>query len=126
VTEANAILNAVFRSVAYSDPASCNIKLHTGDPGAAGTSNPAGNTTRKAVTFSAAADGAITTTGNLSWTGAQVTTTETYTHASFWSDLTAGTFIASRQLEVARAVTAGQPFTIFAGEIDISLTPVAA
>ena len=34
--QANAILDAYARSVAYTDPAAFWVKLHTGDPGAAG------------------------------------------------------------------------------------------
>ena len=120
----NAWLDALCRSVAYSDPPSFNVKLHIGDPGAAGTSNPAGNTVRKAATFSAASGGAITTSADLAWTS--VSTTETYTHVSFWSDIAAGTFLGSDALESPRSVTVGQNFTIAAGDLDISLAPVAA
>jgi hypothetical protein len=122
--QANAILDAICRSVAYSDPASFNLKLHLGDPGAAGTSNPAVETTRKAVTFSAAASGAITNSADVTWTS--VSTTETYTHVSAWSDIAAGTFVLSDALEVPRAMTAGQDFTIPAGDLDITLGAVAA
>ena len=36
------------------------VKLHVGDPGAAGTANPATETTRKSVSFSAASAGGLT------------------------------------------------------------------
>jgi hypothetical protein len=124
VGQANAILDALCRSVAYSDPASFNVKLHTGDPGVAGTSNAAGETTRKAATFGAAASGAITTTADLAWT--KGTTSETYTHVSFWSDIAAGTFLGSDALDTSRAVTAGDNFTIVAGDLDVTITALAA
>ena len=120
----NAWLDAFCRSVAYSDPASFNVKLHIGDPGAAGASNAAGNTTRKVATFSAASAGSITTSAALDWTS--VSTTETYTHVSFWSDIAAATFLGSDALELPRAVTAGQNFSLAAGDIVISLAPLAA
>jgi hypothetical protein len=122
--QANAILDALCRSVAYSDPASFNIKLHTGDPGAAGTTAAAGETTRKAVTCSAASGGAITNSADITWTN--VSTAETLSHVSFWSDISAGTFLGSDDLAVARAVVAGDTFTITAGDLDIVLTPIAA
>jgi hypothetical protein len=124
VGQANAILDALCRSVAWVEPISFNVKLHIGDPGAAGTANPAGETTRKAATFSAAASGAITTSADLAWTN--VSTTETYSHISFWSDIAAGTFLGSDALNVAKAVTAGDNFTIPAGDLDIDITIIAA
>jgi hypothetical protein len=122
--QANAILDALCRSVAYSDPAEFWVKLHTGDPGSAGTSNAATETTRKQATFSAASGGAITTSGALDWTN--VSTTETYSHVSFWSASSAGTFLGSDALDTSRSVTAGDNFTIAAGDLDLSITPIAA
>ena len=122
--QANAILDALCRSVAYSDPAEFWVKLHTGDPGAAGASNAAGETTRKQATFSAASGGAITTSASLDWTA--VSTSETYSHVSFWSASAAGTFLGSDALDTPRAVTAGDNFSIAAGDLDLSLTPIAA
>jgi hypothetical protein len=122
--QANAILDALCRSVAYSDPASFNVKLHTGDPGSAGTSNAATETDRQAVTFSAASGGAITNSGAVTWTN--VAASETYSHVSFWSDIAAGTFLGSDALNASVAVTAGDDFTIPAGDLDISITPIAA
>lgn len=122
--QANAILDALCRSVAYSDPAAFWVKLHIGDPGSAGTSNAAGETTRQQATFSAAASGAITTSADLTWTN--VSTTETYSHVSFWDASTAGTFLGSDALDTSKAVTAGDTFTIAAGDLDLSLTPIAA
>lgn len=123
---ANAILDAYCRSVAYSDPAGFFVKLHTGDPGASGTSNVAGETTRKSVTFSAASGGAITNSASLDWTS--VSTTETYSHVSFWDTVgpAGGTFLGSDNLNTPRSVTAGDNFSIAIGDVDISLGAVAA
>lgn len=122
--QANAILDALCRSVAYSDPAAFWVKLHIGDPGAAGASNAAGETTRKQATFSAASGGAITTSADLSWTS--VSTSETYSHVSFWDANAAGNFLGSDALDTSRAVTAGDNFTIVAGDVDVSITAIAA
>lgn len=122
--QANAILDALCRSVAYSDPAGFFVQLHIGDPGSAGTSNAAGNTTRQSVSFSAASAGAITSNADTTWTN--VSNTETYSHVSFWSASTSGTFLGSDALDVARAVTAGDTFTIASGDLDLSISAIAA
>lgn len=123
-TIANAILDALCRSVAWSDPAAFWVKLHIGDPGANGTANPAANTTRQQATFSAAASGAITTSADLTWTN--VPNSETYSYVSFWDANAAGNFLASDDLTTPQAVVAGNNFTIVAGDLDLNLTPIAA
>lgn len=123
-TVANAILDAYARSVTWTEPAELWIKLHTGDPGSAGTSNAASNTTRQEGTFSAASGGAITTSADCVWTS--VSATETYSHVSFWDASTAGNFLGSDALETARGVTAGDNFTIATGDCDLSISPIAA
>ena len=123
-TVANSILDALCRSVAWSDPAAFYVKLHTADPGAAGATAAAGETTRKAATFSAASGGAITTSADLTWTN--VSTSETYSHVSFWDAAAAGNFLGSDALNASRAVVAGDNFTIAAGDLDLDLTPIAA
>lgn len=121
---ANSILDALCRSVAWSEPAAFYVKLHTADPGSAGTSNAATETTRQAVTFSAASAGAITNSADIAWTS--VAATETYSHISFWSASSAGTFLGSDALNASKSLTAGEDFTIPAGSLDISLGTVAA
>lgn len=122
--QANAILDALLRSVAYSDPAEVWIKLHTGDPGSAGTSNAATETDRQQATFAAASGGASTTSADLEWTN--VAAAETYSHWSAWSASAAGTFLFSDALDTPRTVAVGDNFTIPAGDLDIDITPIAA
>jgi hypothetical protein len=125
-TQADAILNAYCRSVTYSDPVGFFIKLHIGDPGAAGTSNAAGNTTRKAVTFSASSGGVCTTSALIQWLA--VSTTETYTHCSFWDTVgpAGGNFLGSDSLNTPRSVVSGGDFEIAAGQLTVTLGSVAA
>jgi hypothetical protein len=118
-TVANAILDALCRSVAWSDPAAFYVKLHLGSPGAAGTSNPATETTRKAPTFSAAASGAITNDGAVSWTSYPAA--ETVTHVSFWDHVSAGNFLGSQQLTASKTPAINDTLTLAVGELDISL-----
>ncbi len=120
----NSILDALCRNVAWTQPAAFWVKLHTADPGAAGTTAAAANTTRKQATMSAASAGAITNSAALDWTN--VPNAETYSHVSFWDASTAGTFLGSDDLAVARTVAVGDNFSIAIGDLDLNLTPVAA
>jgi hypothetical protein len=116
----NAMLDAFARNVSYAN-AAVWVKLHLGDPGAAGTTNAAAETTRKQATFGdAAASGAITNTAAVEWTN--VSTTETYTHVSLWTASSAGTFLGSDDLSSSAAVTAGDTFRIPVGDLDLTLT----
>jgi hypothetical protein len=127
VGQANAILDALCRSVAYSDPAAFFLQLHVGDPGAAGTANQMGDTTRQAVTFSAASGGAITNSAAVEWTNLQPTgASETVSHWSAWSASSAGTFLFSDDLATARLIADGDNFTIAIGDLDINITVIAA
>jgi len=86
------------------------LKLHTGDPGEAGTSNAATEATRKAVTFAAASSGSMTSSATVEWTN--VSTTETYSHWSLWDASTSGNCLWSGALATSAAVTAGDTFQI--------------
>lgn len=119
---ANAFLNALGNATDYTAPADRFIKLHIGDPGAAGTANAAGNTTRKTISFGAAAGGAMSNDVAVTWTS--VSTTEDYTHASFWDDVSAGAFLFSGTI-TANAVTAADDFTLPIGDIDLSFSVAA-
>ena len=113
--EANAALDALAASYTW-------IKLHTGDPGAAGTSNPAGETDRVQVTWDTAAAGVIDNTNTLTWSA--VSTTETYTHFSAWSASTAGAFGFSGTV-TASGITAGDDFVVNVGGLTYSLNVAA-
>ncbi len=121
---ANAFLDALGNATNYTAPTGFFVKLHLGDPGAAGAGNPAANTTRQSASMAAASGGAITNDTAVTWTS--VSNTETYSHVSFWSAVSAGTFLGSDDLAVPRAVTAGDTFTIAIGDLDLSFTPIAA
>jgi hypothetical protein len=102
------------------------IQLGTGDPGAAGTGtgNPAGNATRKQVTFGTASNGTVSNTSAITWTTGEVDTSEDYTHWTAWTASTSGTFLCSGTI-TANAVTVGDEFTIPVGDLDLSLNIAA-
>mgnify|MGYP003580156269 CR=1 FL=1 len=120
VGERNKMLDAWGANATYTANAGVFVKLHTGDPGAAGTSNAATETTREEATFGAASSGALTNDAAIEWTN--VSTTETYTHISLWTASSGGTFIGSDDLSSSAAVTAGDTFRIPAGDLDITVT----
>lgn len=104
------ILDHLTGKAAWTAPTTVYIKLHLGDPGEAGTSNAATETTRKSASWNAAASGAISTSATLEWTN--VSTTETYSHWSAWDNSTAGNCLWSGALSSSAAVTAGDTFQI--------------
>jgi hypothetical protein len=80
------------------------VQLHSGDPGADGTANVSTATTvRKEVTL-AAPDTSTTNRrrrndGIIRWEGTDVTGTQTNTHASLWTLVSAGAFQRSFALD---------------------------
>ncbi|MDX2702151.1 hypothetical protein PV350_04730 [Streptomyces sp. PA03-6a] len=98
------------------------LKLHVGAPGAAGTANPATETTRKNPSFAAASGASKATSADAVWTA--VAGTEDYTHFSMWTASSGGTFGGSGTI-TANAVTSGDTFTIPAGTLVLTL-PVAS
>lgn len=106
----NALLDTL-RNTSFS-VTTTYVKLHTGDPGETGSSNAATETTRKAVTWSAASSGSMASSATLEWTN--VSTTETYSHWSLWDNSTAGNCLWTGALNASAAVTAGDTFQITA------------
>jgi hypothetical protein len=86
------------------------VKLHTGDAGEAGTTNAASEATRKAISFSAASSGSMTSSATVEWTN--VAASETYSHWSLWDASTAGNCLWTGALSSSAAVTAGDTFQI--------------
>ena len=123
-------LSAIFQATAFSY-SNVYVQYHLGDPGAAGTANPAAETRRAnaSAAFGTApsASGGNVTIANDAVFGAltSVAATESWTHVSFWSASTSGTFIGSSTITTV-SVTSGGNFTgIPIGDCVIS-KPVAA
>lgn len=117
-TVANGWLDGTFAT------ASCFVKLHTADPGAAGTTAAAaGDTTRKNPTMASASGGSKAMTGTAGpWTN--VSTTETLSHISLWTAVSAGTFQGSGALSASQAWVNTNTFTLTS--LSIAITPIAA
>lgn len=109
---ANTALNSLLATYTW-------VKLHTGSPGSAGTSNAAANTTRKQVTPTTAVAGAASNANALTWTS--VGGSEDYTHVSLWTAVSGGTFGGSGTV-TASPVVAGDTFVFNIGDLDFTLT----
>lgn len=101
---ANALLNHLRGGAAYTPPSAIYARMHTGNPGAAGTSNASAQTTRIATTFGAAASGQIAQSNAPEFT---LTATETISHVSFWDAATGGNFLWSAAASVAKGGASG-------------------
>jgi len=112
--------NALLESLRNASAAVANvyIKLHVGDPGEAGTGNPATETTRKAVTFAAASSGSMATSATIEWTN--VAGSEDFTHFTLWDHITAGNCLWIGDV-TANPVTAGDTFQISSGSLTLTL-----
>lgn len=120
-TTANNFLNALFNATSYS-VTDVYIQLHIGDPGGAGTSNQATETTRKIVSMGTASSGAITNDAQIQWTS--IAGSQDATHFSLWTASSGGTFLGSGTI-TANAYTAGDTYTIPIGDLDFSLSVAA-
>lgn len=122
-------LSAIFqaRSFVVSE---LHGKFHLGDPGAAGTANPAVETRRvdasAAFGTDPADDGSGTKVQIVSDADLPTLTSaaasETWTHMSFWDDDPGGNFVGSGVLLTPESVTAGQDVTIPAGNVTAKLS----
>jgi hypothetical protein len=105
-------------------PASSFAQLHTGSPGAAGTSNVSSTTTREGVTWNAPSAGAVTNATNPAWPAWAGTSGEVVTDLSFWTASSAGTFDWSVVLTSSVTMLTGDTLTITS--ISVTVTPVAS
>lgn len=103
-----------------------HTQLHVGDPGAAGTSNVAANTTRVNGTWSAAATaGSTTKTNSADMLWSNVPAAEDYTHFSQWSLGAGGTFGGSGTI-TANPVAVGDDAKFAPGALVLTANNVAA
>jgi hypothetical protein len=97
------------------------VKLHTGDPGEAGTANASAETERKEASFGAASGGVCTSDADVSWL-AWDQGSESITFVSFWDNVSAGNCLGSGANSGNTAVVNGNDFVISAGDLTITLT----
>ncbi len=120
---ADEINQCYFNGTNITAPTVVAIKLHSGDPSATGTANPATETIRKDLSSAMAASsgGALSSNAAVSWTS--IAGSQDATHCSFLTSVThgAGSPFATGTI-TANPYTAGDTFTIASGDIDIAQT----
>lgn len=127
VNTANAWLNVLRGTSAatFTAVTTLFVQLHTGDPGASGTSNVSSVTTRPALNFGAASAGSQSAIATLpSWAAWAGTNGEVVTHISVWGASSAGTFYYSAALTASKTVNTGD--TLNLTSLTVALTPIAA
>lgn len=118
---ANIVLDWL-RGVAPATVPGLWVKLHIGDPGAAGTTNPSVVTTRVQATMNVASGGSITLSAvSGSWS---MTASESITHISVHDAVTGGNFRWSAVLGTPRNVNNGDTLTLTV--LTLANTPLAA
>lgn len=105
---AHAILN-VLRGTTHTGVTPF-LKVHTGDPGSAGTANASAETTRQAVTFGAPSAGssAASAVTWATWSAGS----ETISHVSLWDASTSGNFLTSAALAASKPMTNGDTLNV--------------
>jgi len=97
-----------------------HASLHTADPGAGGANEVTGGTpayARKAITFNAAASGAIDSSNQPVFDVPICTVA----FVGFWSAITAGTFLGSGDV-TDEVFSAQGTYTLTDGDLDLNLT----
>lgn len=116
---ANSYLN-VFRNTSFTG-VNVFVKLHTGDPGSAGTANASAVTTRNQLTLNAPSGGSATLSTLAAYS---MTASETITHVSIWDASSAGNFLQSAALTAGVPVINGSTLTFTT--FTLAFTPIAA
>lgn len=115
------MMEAYATGAAWAGVSAHFVQLHLGDPGAAGTANPAAETERQSATFSVTS-GAAENSAAVEWTG--VTATETVTHFSVWTAATGGDFVGSGTV-TGGDLTAGGDASFQAGDLTMTFNLAA-
>ena len=124
---ANALLNSQLRGTALSPTAvttPMKLKLHTADPGAAGTTSEVagGSYAAQTITFTAASGGACVVTSDVDFTGMPACTVS---HVSIWDSAGTPIFVISGTLSSSVVLSAGDTFRLTASGSSVALTVAA-
>lgn len=133
VAQRNALLDAIFREVAYVPPGELWLSLHTADPGNTGASELPNaeayarvqvRPTVGAGIMAAAAAAATTNSADVVFAEAGGDGWAPVTHVGFWDAqaVGAGTFVGGAALAAAKTAAAGVAIRIKAGDLDVTAT----
>jgi hypothetical protein len=117
----DALINSILSDASFTAYGPLYVQLHTGDPGSAGTSNVATESTRESTgTMTTSSGGAGSSDNEAAITWTSVAATETYSYCSLWSASSGGTFIASGTV-TGGAVVSGDTFTFPISDLVVSI-----
>jgi hypothetical protein len=125
---------AMLAGTAYTAPAATYVQLHTGDPGASGTSNVSSVTTREAVTWGTSSAGSVAESNTPTWSTWAGTNGEIVTDISVWDASTSGNFLFSASLAgtayeftcpTASPGVFTAPGSAYSNGTEVVLTPIA-
>ena len=122
-TLANKWLN-MFGGSAFTAPTGTFVQLHTGAPGAAGTTAVSSTTTRPSVTWGAASAGSVSESNTPTWSSWAGTNGEVVTDIAVFDASTAGNFLFSAQLSSSVTMNTGD--TLQLTTLTVAFTPIAA
>lgn len=117
----NKLLDHSLGTASYTMP-TVYLALHTADPTDTGGGAEVSGTAyaRQAVSFSAAASGATSNSGNITFPAAG-SNWGTVTHIGIWDALTTGNLLWHGSLTASQSVNTGNVFQINTGDLDVSL-----
>lgn len=123
IYSANAFLNALFNNTPFSI-AQAYVKLHIGDPGVAGTANPATETARKSASFGTPSAGGVANDVAISWP--VIAGSQDATHFSLWDTVgpAGGNFLGSGT-NTSGAYVAGDTYAVAIGALTLALAVAA-
>lgn len=113
---AHKLLEHATGKTSFTMPAGCYAKAHTGDPGAAGTSNASSQTTRSAATWGTASAGTIALSNVPEFT---LTGTETISHVSFWDASSSGNFLWSAAASSSKSGGSGDVIRVATAPVSL-------
>ena len=113
----------VLSGTTFTAPSTVYVKLHTGDPGPAGTANASAETTRKALSWAAPSGGVINLSASASWVG-WTAGSETLSHVSVWDASSAGNCLFTAALATSKPVANGDTFNLTG--LTLTVTPLMA
>jgi len=118
----NKILDHMLRAQAFTPPATVYVALYTTAPTDAGggTEVSGGSYARQAVTFSAASDGSITNSADITFPQATADW-GTIVAVGLFDASTAGNLLWYGNLTTSKTVNSGDIFKISAGNLTVSL-----
>ncbi len=118
----NAVLDHVFGPTAMTAPAGRFVSLHSADGGETGASElaVANGYARQAATFSAAASGATSNSGAVTFTNTG-SAWSAATHFGVWDAATGGNFLGGSALSASKTIGALDTGVFAIGDLDITL-----